>query len=271
MKELSEYIEGNIGSSVGLQYVDFCKKQIAELFDAQYIDSNSTLYSLISENLMSHNVHVVIKKLKETFPDFIDKCIITGIKSNKTYDNADKSNFTITVKNISANKLAKVDNFNHLLAFYNYYITEIDGNNLLIEPVYSEDKTNYVQQLCHSVCYHFTTGDKLSSILKNGLRCKEKTDNDYRTFPNRIYLLALPEISLSKFYKTEHGKEVIDFIMHNMLNKDKLKQYGLCILKVDVKNVNSGFYDDGATDIDEAVFTYANIPATCIEEYKINL
>ena len=88
----------------------------------------------------------------------------------------------------------------NLLDFFGYtkssiiedkYMMGNIGTELDIEPIQTEyaDK-EYINDVCYNKLYHITTKGNAEKIDKSGIRVRKV--NDYREFPERVYLFAVP-------------------------------------------------------------------------------
>lgn len=206
------------------------------------------------ENLQTHDYSLLKKQLTKYFP--------TKIKSfiNQT-DASSKDIFGIE---FADKDLYKDEKFISLLNFFNYFVREIRDDMYIIEPIYSEQASDRVYKECNGILYHFTDNNTAKSILKSGLRIKGRSEKDWK-YPNRVYLYA-PGFYLSR---ENAGDWLMDAL--NVVDNQKIKSFGLAVLKVDLHKLNKSnisFYVDPTLPTN-AVFTYNNIPKTCITKLDL--
>lgn len=205
----------------------------------------------ILETLNSHDTKLLIKKLSNVYDDAE---FVLGYGKNK---------FTIQMAISDTISLQIDEKFLRILDFYGYYVTEWHDGYIIIEPKYSDNVTKQLLDN-HGICYHFTDNKSAESILKNGLRCREGLT--YRDFPARIYLYIAKTIgSRGKLYP-----EIADFVK-KVVNRIKLRTYGLAVLKIDLNNANVEVYKDTLMTDDGACFTYNNIPPKYITKLNMTL
>ena len=231
MKPLNDYI-----SEYGLDKGSKMVLREQELLD--YFDMLPDSFTLdpyndyILENLNTHDKVKLKKKLEYKFDAFSFE------------DESSKKEDKVSFSFIIADEYDS-DELNALLDFYGWYITLLKDGRIYVSPKYAENKTDYIETVCHNIVYHICETKDLDSILKNGLRCKTGKGIKYREFPNRIFLIAdVPE----KIKETvEKVKDELDIYTHKS-SIIKLKCY-------------SNIYSDDAMSTDGTFFTYTNIPA----------
>ena len=230
---------------------------LCEFFGYEINDKQISIFDdLILETLNSHNVNLLINKLKEKFNNII-------IKNNNGLS------FWIGLKNIKENIVINDKEFDNLLNFYGYYcsqtkyITKYKTLFYYIAPTYSKNVNDLVYKENHGILYHFTVDsehDTKESILRNGLRIKNR---GYREYPKRIYCY-------SSFKHIKHNNKFTDSFkqyVYNYINKDEL-QYNIYVFKIDLNKLRKyniiNFYTDDAINDNKSVYTYTNIPNFCI-------
>lgn len=195
----------------------------------------------ILENLNTHDVDLLIKKLKDSYSEIkIDK-VSKGLRLKKG---------GIIVSNIDFND----DNFYNLIKFYGYDVTLQDSRKAYVDPIKADRADKYVYEKNHGQLYHFTTKDKVDSILKNGLRIKEGT---YRYFPRRIYLY-------STIKKLKDIDNIEDF-MKEVTGLENINE--VSILKINLHDHKIPMYHDETME-EGAVYCYNNIPSKFITKVK---
>lgn len=204
----------------------------------------------ILENLSTHDYKLLINKLQQNFKDYIDEADIIYDKGN-----TDKNSFYLKILDKS---ILNNDEFLKLFEFFNYRIREIRNEYIIVEPIYSKRITS-----TSPILYHFTTSNKLDSILRNGLRPKR---SKYANTLERVYLYnplhnlnLVNDSNVVKFIQTLFGGVI---------------PRNLVILKIDLHkmtfyNTPLNLYQDTAMNFDEACFTQHSIPAKYIKEVKI--
>lgn len=258
-------------------------KDFFEDIPKEYITlyENNCLYKIgfdyINENLKTHDYKKLQNQLLKEYSDYIDefkdyegtdniKSFFIILKNQKPKYNLKTSKFDnplLSVKNIEKN-IEEAEKFFNILRFFNYKYSQWkwigDKESLYIEPIYSEDASEYFDK-CHRQAYHFTYKKNVEGILKNGLRLKRGT---YRKFPERIYLWATDK----KVEINNDNEELLDFI-HKIFGNDKLYLNDIGIIKVDLYHTNYPVYKDTGMKDKEAIFVYNNIPADLCKEIKI--
>ena len=211
-------------------------------------------YDFVNENLQSHDWRKLKIQLLKRFGDLIENI--------ETYFDKDSDTTILTV--IFHNywekfKCISDPEFMNILYFFNYFVTMERNSHIHIEPKYSEDSTSYVYGVCKGIVYHLTKKRNLESVLKNGLRCKGKMEDsgDYRTFPQRIYCLAIDP-------KNTNVRERLEKFAEETFDPDE----DYVALKINLNGLNINFYRDLAMrEYSNCYFTYNNIPASRIEKY----
>ena len=215
---------------------------------------NNCLYKIgfnyINENLKTHNYKKLQNQLLKEYEDYIEefkdyvgtnniKSFYIILKNQKPKYNLETSKFDnplLSVKNVSKNT-KEVEKFFNILRFFNYQYSNwkfVDKKYALyIEPIYSEDATEYFDK-CHRQAYHFTYKKNIEGILKNGLRLKR---GKYREFPERIYLWATDK----KKDINDDNKELLDFI-RKIFGNDKLLLKDIGVIKVDLYHTDYPIY-----------------------------
>lgn len=243
IEDIKEYFNGNIPDYL-----------------IEKLNSEDYIYDYILENLKSHDT----KKLKDKILDkFLDKYYdIKFHELTNTKESYKVKGFILSSDRFS-NDINKDKDFQNLLQFYGYYVTEQFNENLIIMPTYPENVSNFVYKENNGILYHFTSGKHVDEILKKGLRIKKAS---YREYPERIYLYSCG------YKKLEDIPDLKKFIK-KVVSIFNLKRYGLSIFKINLNKISSHnieFYTDELMDEKEAVFTYNNIPKECITKININ-
>lgn len=280
MKTIIEYLKENNPDKIAKnnfiyqEMADFYNDEIPDKYIQLYEDCNLLDFSYIHENLQTHDYKKLQNQLLKEYGDYIDsfedyqgnddkKSFYIILKNQKPKYNLETSqldNPLLSVKNVSKNT-KEVEKFFNILRFFNYQYSNYERLNdkyaLYIEPIYSEDATDYFNK-CHRQAYHLTYKDNIDKILKSGLRIKSGT---YCEFPERIYLWASEDNKLNKQKLLEFAKKI--FYINNLSFDD------IGIIKVDLYHTNFPVYKDTAMKEKEALFIYNNIPANLCKEIKI--
>lgn len=214
------------------------------------------MFDYIDEMLQSHDADKLIARLqKEILPKYnIDNDSI--FKETK----GELTNFNIkTDSEEVANKLIEDKDFLVYLKYYNYYITNIDGTLVQIEPKYTDKINDYVFKKCCGQAYHITAKDNVDRILLRGLECRG--ENKYRKFQPKVFLYA------SENYK---DKKKLDFELLRVANKIKRFGKDWIVLKINFRRNSNGIniYRDASMTIDGTCYTFENIPPSLISVYK---
>lgn len=245
------YLLENINDFFGNDIPDIIKERLK---NDEYVD-------YVYENLQSHDAEKLKKKLKKEYGDEIDF---------QDYSGKDKKSFVIILNNGNiedfynpGNTNEKIEKFNNILSFFNYYVSYNDEDRgrkyLFIEPRYSDNVTDEIFN-SHKYLYHFTDKKSARSILETGLRIRKST---YREYPERTFIYATDK-------KVEDDLENVSKFILKVCNIHNIKRYGLSILKIE-NNGKFDLYNDTAMEEDEAVFTYQNIPYQYIKKVNVNL
>lgn len=238
---------------------DFFSNDIPDIIKERL--KNDEYVDYVYENLQSHDAEKLKKKLKKEYGDEIDF---------QDYSGKDKKSFVIILNNGNiedfynpGNTNEKIEKFNNILSFFNYYVSYNDEDRgrkyLFIEPRYSDNVTDEIFN-SHKYLYHFTDKKSARSILETGLRIRKST---YREYPERTFIYATDK-------KVEDDLENVSKFILKVCNIHNIKRYGLSILKIE-NNGKFDLYNDTAMEEDEAVFTYQNIPYQYIKKVNVNL
>ena len=194
----------------------------------------------ILENLNTHDANLLIKQLEK-----LDGTCDASVEGKGT------------VKFVNKDKLDKKEHFINLLDFYGYYITKvkydlnIDKYIYIICPKYSKNCNDFVYGECKGICYHICLTKSVESILKNGLRCKKA---NYRNFPKRIYVIAVPIKNINKL------KNIVKDVFEELCFGDPSKYSILKINKGSHNKIGPDFYADDIMESNNTFYTYTNIP-----------
>lgn len=241
----------NINDFFGKDVPDTIKERLK---NDEYVD-------YVYENLQSHDAEKLKKKLKKEYGSEIDF---------QDYSGKNKKSFVIILNNGNiedfynpGNINEKIEKFNNILSFFNYYVSYNDEDRgrkyLFIEPRYSDNVTDEIFN-SHKYLYHFTDKKSARSILETGLRIRKST---YREYPERTFLYATDK-------KVEDDLENVSKFILSVCNTHNLKRYGLAILRIE-NNGKIDLYNDTAMEDNEAVFCYENIPYQYIKKVNIDL
>lgn len=243
MRSLTEYVYADYPTKMSVR-IQETLENVKEYFGESIPDSlesqikEGVFPDYILENLSTHDVDLLIKKLKSVYPD---------IKIDKAAQGERLKNGGIIVYNHY-----EEDEFYDLIEFYGYDVTLSDSRKAFVNPVKADRADELVYVKNHGQMYHFTTQNKVESILKNGLRIKEGT---YRYFPHRIYLYTTN--------KSIMEVEGIEKFMKEVTGEDNIKN--VAILKVNLHNHKIPIYHDETME-EGAVYCYNNIPSSFIKQ-----
>lgn len=243
MRSLTEYVCADYPTKMSVR-IQETLENVKEYFGESIPDSlesqikEGIFPDYILENLSTHDVDLLIKKLKSVYPD---------IKIDKAAQGERLKNGGIIVYNHY-----EEDEFYDLIEFYGYDVTLSDSRKAFINPVKADRADELVYVKNHGQLYHFTTQNKVESILKNGLRIKEGT---YRYFPHRIYLYTTN--------KSIMEVEGIEKFMKEVTGEDNIKN--VAILKVNLHNHKIPIYHDETME-EGAVYCYNSIPSSFIKQ-----
>lgn len=212
---------------------------------------------IIEETLIrSYDVRSLFDKLKKILPS-LDRYQKVTEKTKKD----DVKSVVLIFKDYKEAQEAyngNDDSIKSLLRFYNYRASSKKGNLVMIEPVYSK-KVNDLVRRNHYVLWHVCSEDKIDSIMKKGLVCK---NNMSRDIPSRIYLFSSYDLyrDIEEFRK---------FFRELSYDEDTC-----CLLKIvlpqeETKYKRYDFYQDDLMESQRTVWTYNNISPKYIEEKDI--
>lgn len=208
----------------------------------------------ILENLKTHDINLLKKKIKEKFG-----------KDHPTLEFVNITDKDCSLAIISQTKLDD-DMLKNLLDFFGYYLTgyksvKVEGilyHYYAVGSTYASDANDLVHNKNYGKLYHFSTGINAKEIERTGLRCKS---SGYRFFPKRIY-------AYSSCKKLEEIPDIYDKI-NTVVNPIDAKKYGIYVYRIDLTKSDIGkhinFYTDDMMDDEDAVYTYSNIPPECIK------
>lgn len=260
IKTFEEYIKTTSNISRPLTNRDFCDKfyleSMKEYFgddipNAVYEAMHSGDYTdFILENLKSHDINLLCKKIWEMFG-----------KDNPTLEFLYINNDKETSLKMESYKELDNDELKNLLDFFGYYITDCgkDDNRYYysISPIYASDANDLVHVKNYGKLYYFSTGENARDIEATGLRSKSGED---RYFPERIYAYASCK-NLNKI------PDIYDK-MTKFVDPNEAKKYGIYIYRIDLQKSKNdtyiNFYSDDIMHDKDVVYTYNNIPAECM-------
>lgn len=248
MKDLIEYIKDCFEPHNKIAFAINEYKNVLLDYFGEFDKEVSLEKDYILDKLNTHDAEKLKSKILE-----ISKVEFEDYSSGKI-----KSFSVLCASKEDAISLVENEKFKNLIEFFNYFVSEIKDNRIFIEPVYSEDRSNYVFTDCEGICYHITTQKRAEKIMRTGLRIKRSY---YRKFPSRIYLYATPKLSL---VNDMHIKDFAYKIVNKLIAK---REGGIAIIRVNLNKCYNDvmrFYKDTSMKEDEAVFTYNTIPAECL-------
>lgn len=214
---------------------------------------NGTYIDYVLETLTTHDVNMLKSKITDKFSHLCDMEFIPLNKKEQSFGiDTDVD-------------LAKHDEFDKLIKFFGYYVTKTFMENgryvIIISPNYAKDVNDMVYRKNHGKLYHFSSNPNSMEILRTGLRCKKST---YRDFPERIYLYSNDK-PLDKIKDLENKISLV-------VDPFNARRYGVYVFRIDLNKMSDSgyinFYTDDMMGDNDAVYTYNNIPAKCIELVK---
>lgn len=248
MKDLTEYIKDCFDLHNKILFAINAYKNVLSDYFGVFDEEVSIEKDYILENLNTHDTEKLKSKILE----------IANVEFEDYSLGKVKSFSVLCTSKEEAIRLVENEKFKNLVEFFNYFVSEILGNRIFVEPTYSEDKSKYVFNDCKGICYHITTKERAEKIMRTGLRIKRSY---YRMFPSRIYLYATPKLSLL------NDKNIKDFV-YKIVNKlEAEREGGIAVIRVDLNKCYNGvmrFYKDTSMKDNESVFTYNNIPPECL-------
>lgn len=214
------------------------------------------MFDYIDEMLQSHDVDKLIARLqKEILPRY-------NIDNNSIFKETEGELTNFNIKTDSeeiTNKLIEDKDFLVYLKYYNYYVTNVDGTLVQIEPKYTDKINSYFYKDCMGYAFHITTNENAERILKSGLRCKP--GKEYRKFQPKIFL-----------YASENYKNKIELEKELMRLAFNISHFGTeyTVLKIDLGHISHkiNIYRDAAMKNTGICFVLQNIPASAISIYK---
>ena len=255
IKSFEEYIKTSSNISRPLTNRDFCDKFYLESMKEYFGDDipngvyeamqSGDYTDFILENLKSHDIDFLCKKIKEKFG-----------KNDPTLEFVDVNDKGSSFGMISQTKFDN-DELKNLLDYFGYYITkdwfEDNKYHYIICPIYASGANDQN----HGKLYYFSTGGNARDIEETGLRCKSA---ECRNYPKRIYAYASDK-NLNKI------PDLFDKISL-VVNLHEAEKYGIYIYRIDLNKSKNGtyinFYNDDIVHDKDVVYTYNNIPAECM-------
>ncbi len=228
----------------------------SDYFDNNFPDEvinriyNEEEFDPVLENLNTHDTQLLKKKLNGYFGKYIDR-----IEDYQKKSTDQKYSIGIYANDKS---LSENEDFIHLVEFYGYKVSQVDGYWIGIIAVYAESAKSIVQKN-HYRFYHFTKKENVKHILKNGLQIRKGT---YREFPERVHLYA-------EYRPIEDIRDEVEWFAKKVTNRNNLND--IAILKIDLheKYERISFYkDDGMPDVERAVYCYHNIVPKFMKEVE---
>lgn len=274
MKKIKEYINDKWQPTLKIENSnEYFYEQLEDFYGEHNIPNkyvnlfaNRTLYKLgydyINENLKTHDYKKLQNKLLEYYPNDIEyfKEYEGNNKIKSFYIILKNNSKILTIKNLKEKDNNEIEKFFNILDFFNYTYREYKKVNeeigLFIEPIYSEDASDYFDK-CHRQAYHFTYKINVNNILKNGIRIKDK--NSIIKYPKRIYIWS----SNKKISKSEINN-FIRIIFGYDFDENRIG-----VIKIDLYNTNYPVYKDTAMKDKEALFICNSIPANLCKEVII--
>lgn len=248
----------------------FMEKDKIESIIERY--ENGERKDFILENLQTHDWHLLKKSLEKLFPDIIVNAISKSSKSdNKEFLIVDLTGCT-GISGLKIRNSFYSDKAKDLANFYGYTVSGITSSCIALEPEYPERVDDFLYNDCCGVCFHLCEKTMFKdSILKNGLRCRNRDDDaftkSYRNWPKRIYVYA------TEFFK---DKKILKDELETLANtisdgNNTLEDY--IVLRIQFPNKGLlnryNFYKDTLMDDSKSMFTYQNIPGEYISIMKI--
>lgn len=241
--------------------------QIVDFFPEstmQYINSLNKYpfgkgYDYIYETLKSHDILKLKEKIEKEFHDDIVDILI----ENKE-DNYGTLYVKFNNKYLGSLLGKKFKSFRKLVEFFGYNMNLLNDNYWMIDPDNPEKCNNECKRLFNYRLFHVAPKCYEESILRNGLRIKEKSKDGYRKYPCRIQL---------KGSNPKDKQELLKFA--NQLkdgrkeNDPKWKE--AVIFMVDLRDTNFDIYRDHAYPKEEhCYFIYNNVhPSDIRKLYEI--
>lgn len=229
----------------------------------QYIDSLDKYpfdkgYAYIYETLKSHDVQKLKSKLEKEFSDDIIDISI---------ENKEGQYGTLYVKfdnNYLGSILGKKFKlFKKLIEFFGYNMNLLNDDYWMIDPDTPEKCNKEVDDLFNYRFFHVAPKCYEESILRNGLRIKEKSKDGYRKYPRRIQL---------KGSNPKDKQELLKFAKElKEQRKEDSKWKEVVIFMVDLRDARFDVYRDHAYSKEEhCYFIYNNVhPSDIRKLYEI--
>lgn len=232
------------------QVLDYFGEEYDEWLIEHLDEYHHRWYDMIYDSLKSHDVDSFKKAIENRFAPHIKDI---GI------ENKSGGYGSLYVKFDTIRVVGSKD-FKELLDFFNYNKDLAIDGTVWCEPDYPEKCNEETDNLFRGKFFHVTTRKNAWSILRNGLRIREKSDSGYRKCPKRIQL---------KGSKTK--EELIKFAKE--LQEDRIKSgdddwKDACVLMVDLKDTNFYIYRDHVYPKEEhCYFIYNNVHPSDIKMY----
>lgn len=232
------------------QLIDYFGEEKIEWIEEHMDEYHYRWYDMVFDSLKSHDIESLKKAIEKKLGDHVKSIEI----ANKSGDYG-----SLHVK-FDSIRILNSKEFKDIINFFNYNKDMDRDGSVWLEPDYPEKCNDETKNLFRNKFFHVTTNKNAWSILRNGLRIRERSDAGYRKYPKRIQLKgSKTKEELLKFAK-ELQQDRIDS------GDDDWKE--ACILMVDLKNTNFIIYRDHAYPKEEhCYFIYNNVHPTDIKEY----
>jgi len=220
----------------------------------------------ILENLQSHDWQKLLRSLRSEFKTAQISLLRGSLETKKDFISlrirGSKEQTTESILDSIRNGKGR-----DICNFYGYSISGAQGNVVELEPEWPDRVTEYVYGDCCGVLWHLCPKVMVDSVLRNGLRCKNR-DNDRQTrnsrnYPKRIYFYATPVFRKSTI------KLALEELASELSGKEQNALEDFQALKIQLpKSFYAGWiplYFDTCSDSGACCFTYTNIPADLIK------
>ncbi|MCH5167529.1 MAG: hypothetical protein J1F35_06500 [Erysipelotrichales bacterium] len=270
----------NIESYEKLNDYIFSKKQLyinSNNKDSFYVDlrklTKKEYNKYINESLYSASIKDFIIALEKKYNKSIDDIeIIDGINDIER-SGAIKIKFD---KNILNDK-----ELIEICKYYKYYISSINKNDIIFEPVNTKNITQIIKEKYHNKVYHLTKNENIESIKKHGLIVAGFANSNYddiiwkisieeykNTFinlkdsirksiiKNLIYRNFSERVFV--FYTNENINDTIEILGKTIDKGFNPSNYS--VIEIDLKNHKIPFYHDSMMPINNQInYAYSTI------------
>ena len=207
----------------------------------EFLEDESESRDFILENLQTHDIEDLIRKLRTNFGEYIRDIVRVG---------PEYIDLRLTIKSFEV-----AEEINHLIEFYGYKVVQRLGTSWQIEPVYPKRQILSGGNSYHVVRYpepdkYRTFQAIINSIETKGLR--PRNNNSIRKYPNRVYIFNYDLPGKEAFKQLQQDAKELGVTDKHWRNKQ------VAVYKVQMNRNREVWYHDPAMS-DSAYFTYSTV------------